>query len=130
MAFLRFPKAEPRRRRLLRRHREQSSAVPKPVARPAGRQPSSKGRSGGWPVSEGRVGSSTHFGAIFAVVFVATAFIVFKDNREATYGTIYVSTAAQCACCPSASPRRANGAHRQPEAFRQLQQSPMNSSRR
>jgi len=43
-----------------------------------------------------RVGQQyTILGAIFAVLFVVAAFYVFKDNREATYGTIYVSTSAQ-----------------------------------
>src|SRR5882672_12482813 len=43
-----------------------------------------------------RVGQQyTILGVVFVVLFVASAFVVFKDNREATYGTIFVSTSAQ-----------------------------------
>jgi len=72
-----------------------------------------------------RVGQQyTILGAIFAVVFVATAFIVFKDNREATYGTIYVSTAAQMRMLSQRIAKAAQtGLIGSPEAFKQLQQS-------
>src|SRR5712691_1129291 len=100
MAFLRFPAktgskgATP----TTQAPRAIPRAVPKPAARPA---------PGPTTVLEGpkrrmiglgavRVGRQyTVLGALFAVLFVAAAFIVFKDNREATYGTVYVSTSAQ-----------------------------------
>src|SRR5689334_15532546 len=43
-----------------------------------------------------RVGRQyTVLGTLFAVLFAAAAIVVFKDNREATYGTVYVSTSLQ-----------------------------------
>jgi twitching motility protein PilJ len=72
-----------------------------------------------------RVGRQyTILGAVFAVLFVAAAFIVFKDNREATYGTIYVSTAAQMRMLSQRIAKAAQtGLIGSPEAFKQLQQS-------
>jgi len=72
-----------------------------------------------------RVGRQyTVLGALFAVLFVAAAFIVFKDNREATYGTIYVSTSAQMRMLTQRIAKAAQtGLIGSPEAFKQLQQS-------
>jgi twitching motility protein PilJ len=102
-------------------------AVPKAVARPA---------PGPTTVIEGpkrrmiglgavRVGRQyTVLGALFAVLFVATTFIVFKDNREATYGTVYVSTSAQMRMLSQRIAKAAQtGLIGSPEAFKQLQQS-------
>src|ERR1700704_5032669 len=102
-------------------------AVPKPAARPA---------PGPTTVIEGpkrrmiglgavRVGRQyTVLGAIFAVLFVAAAYIVFTDNREATYGTIYVSTSAQMRMLTQRIAKAAQtGLIGSPEAFKQLQQS-------
>src|SRR5205814_3367040 len=89
MAFLRFPaRAGPRGATpTTQARRAIPRAVPKPVARPA---------PGPTTVLEGpkrqlvgvgavRVGRQyTILGAIFAVLFAAAAFVVFKDNREAT----------------------------------------------
>src|SRR5437870_12206863 len=102
-------------------------AVPKPLARPA---------PGPTTVIEGpkqrmvglgtvRVGRQyTILGAIFAVLFVAAAYIVFQDNREATYGTVYVSTSAQMRMLTQRIAKAAQtGLIGSPEAFKQLQQS-------
>jgi len=101
--------------------------VPKPVAKPA---------PGPTTVIEGpkqrmiglgtaRVGRQyTILGVIFAVLFAAAAFIVFKDNREATFGTIYVSTSAQMRMLTQRIAKAAQtGLIGSPEAFKQLQQS-------
>jgi twitching motility protein PilJ len=72
-----------------------------------------------------RVGRQyTLLGALFAVLFVASAAVVFIDNREATYGTIYVSTAAQMRMLSQRIAKAAQtGLIGSPEAFKQLQQS-------
>ena len=72
-----------------------------------------------------RVGQQyTILGAIFAVLFVVAAFYVFKDNREATYGTTYVSTSAQMRMLSQRIAKAAQtGLIGSPEAFKQLQQS-------
>src|SRR5689334_18155632 len=72
-----------------------------------------------------RVGQQyTILGAVFAALFVAAAFVVFKDNRAATYGTIYVSTAAQMRMLSQRIAKAAQtGLIGSPEAFKQLQQS-------
>jgi twitching motility protein PilJ len=72
-----------------------------------------------------RVGRQyTVLGATFAVLFVASAVVVFIDNREATYGTIYVSTAAQMRMLSQRIAKAAQtGLTGSPEAFKQLQQS-------
>jgi len=72
-----------------------------------------------------RVGRQyTILGATFAVLFVASAVVVFIDNREATYGTIYVSTAAQMRMLSQRIAKAAQtGLIGSPEAFKQLQQS-------
>jgi twitching motility protein PilJ len=63
-------------------------------------------------------------GALFVVLFVAAAVVVFKDNREATYGTIYVSTSAQMRMLTQRIAKAAQtGLIGSPEAFKQLQQS-------
>lgn len=63
-------------------------------------------------------------GVLFAVLFVAAAVVVFKDNREATYGTIYVSTSAQMRMLTQRIAKAAQtGLIGSPEAFKQLQQS-------
>lgn len=72
-----------------------------------------------------RVGQQyTILGAIFAVLFVVSAFIVFKDNREATYGTVYVATSAQMRMLSQRIAKAAQtGLIGSPEAFKQLEQS-------
>src|SRR5712671_121852 len=128
MAFLRLP-AETKKGAapVTQAPRAIPRAVPKPAARPA---------PGPTTVLEGpkrrmiglgavRVGRQyTVLGALFAVLFVAAAFIVFKDNREATYGTIYVSTSAQMRMLTQRIAKAAQtGLIGSPEAFKQLQQS-------
>ena len=118
MAFLRFPSKTGTKKDAMsatQAPRTIPRAVPKPVAKPA---------PGPTTVIEGpkrpmiglgtaRVGRQyTILGVIFAVLFAATAFIVFKDNREATYGTIYVSTSAQMRMRQGG----ANRAHWQPRS--------------
>jgi len=130
MAFLRFPtktgtKKDPMS--ATQAPRAIPRAVPKPVAKPA---------PGPTTVIEGpkrrviglgtaRVGRQyTILGMLFAVLFAAAAFIVFKDNREATYGTIYVSTSAQMRMLTQRIAKAAQtGLIGSPEAFKQLQQS-------
>ncbi|HTQ74247.1 MAG TPA: methyl-accepting chemotaxis protein [Burkholderiales bacterium] len=72
-----------------------------------------------------RVGQQyTILGVIFAVLFVAAAVVVFNDNREATYGTIYVSTSAQMRMLTQRIAKAAQtGLIGNPDAFKQLQQS-------
>jgi twitching motility protein PilJ len=76
-------------------------------------------------VGTARVGTQyTVLGAIFAVLFIAAAFYVFKDNREATYGTVYLSTSAQMRMLSQRIAKAAQtGLIGSPEAFKQLQQS-------
>src|SRR5438034_1413670 len=128
MAFLRFPAkagtkgATP----TTQAPRAIPRAVPKPVAKPAGPTTVIEGpkRRVAGP-GTARVGRQyTILGAMFAVLFAAAAFIVFKDNREATYGTIYVSTAAQMRMLSQRIAKAAQtGLIGSPEAFKQLQQS-------
>src|SRR5438046_4422125 len=128
MAFLRFPAkagtkgATP----TTQAPRAIPRAVPKPVAKPAGPTTVIEGpkRRVAGP-GTARVGRQyTILGALFAVLFAAAAFIVFKDNREATYGTIYVSTAAQMRMLSQRIAKAAQtGLIGSPEAFKQLQQS-------
>jgi len=102
-------------------------AVPKAVGKPA---------PGPTTVVEGpkrrmiglgtiRVGQQyTILGAIFAVLFVAASVVVFNDNRDATYGTIYISTAAQMRMLTQRIAKAAQtGLIGSPEAFKQMQQS-------
>src|SRR5438309_8112911 len=129
MAFLRFPAkagtkgATP----TTQAPRAIPRAVPRPVARPA---------PGPTTVLEGpkqrmaglgtvRVGRQyTILGVIFAVLFFAAAYFVFTDNREATYGTIYVSTSAQMRMLSQRIAKAAQtGLIGSPDAFKQLQQS-------
>jgi twitching motility protein PilJ len=72
-----------------------------------------------------RVGQQyTILGAIFAVLFVAAAVVVFKDNREANFGTVYVATAGQMRMLTQRIAKAAQtGLIGSPEAFKQLQQS-------
>ncbi|HEX9571271.1 MAG TPA: methyl-accepting chemotaxis protein [Burkholderiales bacterium] len=130
MAFLRFPSKTGTKKDAMsatQAPRTIPRAVPKPVAKPA---------PGPTTVIEGpkqrmiglgtaRVGRQyTILGVIFAVLFAAAAFIVFKDNREATYGTIYVSTSAQMRMLTQRIAKAAQtGLIGSPEAFKQLQQS-------
>src|SRR6266849_1707388 len=130
MAFLRFPAKTGTKKDgtpVTQAPRAIPRAVPKPVARQA---------PGPTTVIEGpkqrmvglgtvRVGRQyTILGVIFAVLFAAAAFIVFKDNREATYGTIYVSTSAQMRMLTQRIAKAAQtGLIGSPEAFKQLQQS-------
>jgi len=130
MAFLRFPTKAGTKKDgtpVTQAPRAIPRAVPKPVAKQA---------PGPTTVIEGpkqrmvglgtvRVGRQyTILGAIFAVLFVAAAYIVFTDNREATYGTIYVSTSAQMRMLSQRIAKAAQtGLIGSPEAFKQLQQS-------
>ncbi|HET7763812.1 MAG TPA: methyl-accepting chemotaxis protein [Burkholderiales bacterium] len=72
-----------------------------------------------------RVGQQyTILGVIFAVLFVAAAIVVFNDNRDATFGTVYVSTSAQMRMLTQRIAKAAQtGLIGNPEAFKQLQQS-------
>jgi len=129
MAFLRFPAKAGTKgvTPTTQAPRVVPRAVPKPVAKPT---------VGPTTVLEGpkrrvvgvgavRVGQQyTILGAIFAVLFAAAAFVVFKDNREATYGTIFVSTSAQMRMLSQRIAKAAQtGLIGSPEAFKQLQQS-------
>jgi twitching motility protein PilJ len=105
--------------------------VPKVAAKPA-----AKPAPGPRTVAEGpkrpvfgvgtvRVGTQyTILGAIFGVLFIAAAFYVYKDNREGTYGTVYVSTATQMRMLSQRIAKAAQtGLIGNPDAFKQLQQS-------
>jgi twitching motility protein PilJ len=72
-----------------------------------------------------RVGQQyTILGVIFAVLFVAAAIVVFNDNRDATFGTVYVSTSAQMRMLTQRIAKAAQtGLIGNPDAFKQLQQS-------
>src|SRR2546426_10970646 len=109
-------------------------AAPRPAAVPA--RPAIRGAPGPAPVAEGpkrrmlglgavRVGRQyTILGVTFAGLFAASAVVVFIDNREATYGTIYVSTAAQMRMLSQRIAKAAQtGLTGSPDAFKQLQQS-------
>jgi twitching motility protein PilJ len=103
-------------------------AVPKALIKPAAPGPTT--------VAEGpkrsligvgaiRVGQQyTILGAIFAVLFVAAAVVVFKDNREAAYGTVFVATSGQMRMLTQRIAKAAQtGLIGAPDAFKQLQQS-------
>src|SRR5437899_10597721 len=128
MAFLRLP-AETKKGATpaTQTPRAVPRAVPKPTAKPA---------PGPTTVIEGpkrrvvgvgtvRVGRQyTLLATLFAVLFAAAAIVVFKDNREATYGTIYVSSSAQMRMLTQRIAKAAQtGLIGSPEAFKQLQQS-------
>ena len=130
MAFLNLRKKTVSDRALPQRRRRpgwppgsvpRSWPSPPPVPRPSPKDP--KRRVLG--VGTARVGTQyTILGAIFAVLFIAAAFYVFKDNREATYGTVYVSTSAQMRMLSQRIAKAAQtGLIGSPEAFKQLQQS-------
>ncbi len=72
-----------------------------------------------------RVGQQyTILGGLFGILFIAAAIIVFKDNRDATNGTIYISTSAQMRMLTQRIAKAAQtGLIGSPEAFRQLQES-------
>jgi twitching motility protein PilJ len=72
-----------------------------------------------------RVGTQyTVLGLIFAVLFAVATVIVFIDNRQATNGTIYVSTSAQMRMLTQRIAKAAQtGLTGNPDAFKQLQQS-------
>src|SRR5262252_300444 len=72
-----------------------------------------------------RVGQQyTILGVIFAILFVAAAVVVYKDNREANFGTVYVATAGQMRMLTQRIAKAAQtGLIGSPEAFKQLQQS-------
>ncbi|HZT63117.1 MAG TPA: methyl-accepting chemotaxis protein [Burkholderiales bacterium] len=72
-----------------------------------------------------RVGQQyTILGVIFAVLFVAAAIVVFRDNREAAYGTVYVATSGQMRMLTQRIAKAAQtGLIGSPDAFKQLQQS-------
>jgi twitching motility protein PilJ len=126
MAFLRLP---------TKRDALPATPTPKVVPKGAPRVVPNRPVPGPTTVAEGpkrrmpglgtmRVGQQyTILGAIFAVLFVAAAVIVFKDNREATYGTVYVSTSAQMRMLSQRIAKAAQtGLIGSPEAFKQLQQ--------
>jgi twitching motility protein PilJ len=109
-------------------------AAPRPAPLPA--RPAVRDAPGPATVAEGpkqwvfglgtvRVGRQyTALGAIFAVLFVAAAVMVFIDNRQATHGTVYVSTSAQMRMLSQRIAKAAQtGLIGNPEAFKQLQQS-------
>jgi len=139
MAFLRLPTKTESKRSIApapQAPKPVPKAAPRPAAVPA--RPAIRGAPGPGPttVAEGpkrrllglgtvRVGRQyTILGATFAVLFVASAVVVFIDNREATYGTIYVSTAAQMRMLSQRIAKAAQtGLIGSPEAFKQLQQS-------
>ena len=137
MAFLRLPTKTESKRSI-----EPAPQAPKPLPKAAPRpaavpvKPAVRGAPGPTTVAEGpkrrmlgvgtvRVGRQyTILGATFAVLFVASAVVVFIDNREATYGTVYVSTAAQMRMLSQRIAKAAQtGLIGSPEAFKQLQQS-------
>jgi twitching motility protein PilJ len=134
MAFLKLPtKKAPEIKKAAALAPQPPRAVPKAVVPPAAVKPAQPGPT---TVVEGpkrrlvglgsiRVGQQyTILGALFSVLFVASAVVVFKDNREATYGTIYVSTAAQMRMLTQRIAKAAQtGLIGSPEAFKQLQQS-------
>ncbi|HZE11393.1 MAG TPA: methyl-accepting chemotaxis protein [Burkholderiales bacterium] len=72
-----------------------------------------------------RVGQQyTILGVIFAVLFAAAAVVVYKDNRDAAYGTVYVATSGQMRMLTQRIAKAAQtGLIGSPEAFKQLQQS-------
>src|SRR5258708_9799100 len=128
MAFLRLPaEAKKGATPATQTPRAVPRAVPRPTAKPG---------PGPTTVIEGpkrrmiglgavRVGRQyTVLGVLFAVLFAVASYIVFKDNREATYGTIYVSTSAQMRMLTQRIAKAAQtGLIGSPEAFKQLQQS-------
>ena len=126
MAFLRLP---------TKRDALPATPTPKVVPKGAPRVVPNRPAPGPTTVAEGpkrrmpglgtmRVGQQyTILGAIFAVLFAAAAVIVFKDNREATNGTVYVSTSAQMRMLSQRIAKAAQtGLIGSPEAFKQLQQ--------
>src|SRR5207247_883846 len=137
MAFLRLPTKNESNRRIApapQAPKPLPKAAPRPAAVPV--KPAVRGAPGPTTVAEGpkrrmigrgrvRVGRQyTILGATFAVLFVASAVVVFIDNREATYGTIYVSTSAQMRMLTQRIAKAAQtGLIGSPEAFKQLQQS-------
>ena len=133
MAFLKLPTKKAPEIKKAALAPQPPRAVPKAVVPPAPIKPAQPGPT---TVVEGpkrrlvglgsmRVGQQyTILGALFAVLFVASAVVVFKDNREATYGTVYVSTAAQMRMLTQRIAKAAQtGLIGSPEAFKQLQQS-------
>jgi twitching motility protein PilJ len=127
MAFLRLPTKKD-----VMPATQTPKAVPKATPRVVANRPA----PGPTAVAEGpkrhllglagmRVGQQyTILGAIFAILFVAASILVFKDNREATYGTTYVSTSAQMRMLSQRIAKAAQtGLIGSPEAFKQLQQS-------
>ena len=137
MAFLRLPTKTESKRSIApapQAPKPLPKAAPRPAAVPV--KPAVRGAPGPTTVLEGpkrsmlglgtaRVGRQyTVLGATFAILFVASAVVVFIDNREATYGTIYVSTAAQMRMLSQRIAKAAQtGLIGSPEAFKQLQQS-------
>ena len=130
MAFLRFP-AKTGAKKDGTPTTQAPRAIPRAVPKPATRS-----APGPTTVIEGpkqrmaglgtvRVGRQyTILGVTFAVLFFAAAYIVFKDNREATNGTVYVSTSAQMRMLSQRIAKAAQtGLIGSPEAFTQLQQS-------
>ena len=137
MAFLRLPTKTESKRSIApapQAPKPLPKAAPRPAAVPV--KPAVRGAPGPTTVLEGpkrsmlglgtaRVGRQyTVLGATFAILFVASAVVVFIDNREATYGTIYVSTAAQMRMLSQRIAKAAQtGLTGSPDAFKQLQQS-------
>ncbi len=126
MAFLRLP---------TKRDALPATPAPKVVPKGTPRVVPNRPAPGPTTVAEGprrrmlglgtmRVGQQyTILGALFAVLFIAAAVIVFKDNREATYGTVYVSTSAQMRMLSQRIAKAAQtGLIGSPDAFKQLQQ--------
>src|SRR5882672_8116174 len=127
MAFLRLP-AETKKGATpaTQTPRAVPRAVPRPTAKPPGPTTVIEGPKrrmiGLGAVRVGR--QYTVLGALFAVLFVAASYRVYNDNRQATYGTIYVSTSAQIRMLTQRIAKAAQtGLIGSPEAFKQLQQS-------
>lgn len=115
--------------------------APKPASapkqlKPAGAKPAGKDAPGPTTMIESqrralpllgrlRVGQQyTILGALFAALFVAAAVMVVIDNRQATYGTVYVSTSTQMRMLSQRIAKAAQtGLTGSAEAFKQLRAS-------
>jgi len=127
MAFLNLPKKSGSDRSVAPAPRAAPKVVPKvapkpsPVTRTAAEQPK---RPAFGAAATGVGMQYTILGVIFAVLFITAAFYVFKDNREATHGTVYLSTSAQLRMLSQRIAKAAQtGLIGSPGAFKQLQQS-------
>src|SRR5215510_8943591 len=133
MAFLRLPTKTPP---VAKKAAAPAPQAPRPVPKAVPKALIKPVTPGPTTVAEGpkrrligvgsvRVGTQyTILGVIFAVLFVLAAAVVFKDNREAAYGTVYVATSGQMRMLTQRIAKAAQtGLIGSPEAFKQLQQS-------